>query len=629
MIRSQLNSYSGSDPIWGFVALVGTERFSGEAAVGLDPRIRLFAVDGRVYFAEREGDAPIGALLVDSGVLSAAQLEQGTVRVGDTTSLARLFQRDPSVDRDAVELTIESATESLLASVANKAVGMPEVFPLRHHSSGVHHWLRAATVASAPPTLPEEPIAEAPVAESPVVEEPVVEVPAVESPVAEAPVVEAPVAEAPVAEVVVEEPIVEEPVVEHIAEEPVVEEAVAQWTVAETQIVEPEPVVEHIVEEPVVEEPVVEHIAEEPVVEEPVVEHIAEEPVAAEMPTIEMPVTEEPIVETPAAQSPWHSLVPLVESEPQVNGFAHASGDHHEPDAVEPAAVDAVEEHAVEEHVVEEPAVEEHVVEEPAVEEHGEPAAPALLSSLLWLTPAAADAAAHDAPEVEAHSEMEHEAVTVADEPVATEPEPEPEPELATPASALLTLPSFSSLHASEPTPVVVDETPAVEDAVVQDAVTEEPVVEEPVAAEMPTEVPSMPTLSSFTTLAPSVPAAEPTPVLTTDFFGALSDPTVDSPADQKLPGLPPLNAFEPGPLPAELPKLAAAPMSMDELVSQNAQTSAEAQSWSGATHNLAAVDIWEMVDEIVDDGHQTDEQLVGTGGAEKRSRGWLRGRKS
>ncbi|MDO9174909.1 MAG: hypothetical protein Q7V62_08885, partial [Actinomycetota bacterium] len=371
------------------------------------------------------------------------------------------------------------------------------------------------------------------------------------------------------AEVVVEEPIVEEPVVEHIAEEPVVEEAVAQWTVAETQIVEPEPVVEHIVEEPVVEEPVV--------------EHIAEEPVAAEMPTIEMPVTEEPIVETPAAQSPWHSLVPLVESEPQVNGFAHASGDHHEPDAVEPAAVDAVEEHAVE----------EHVVEEPAVEEHGEPAAPALLSSLLWLTPAAADAAAHDAPEVEAHSEMEHEAVTVADEPVA----PEPEPELATPASALLTLPSFSSLHASEPTPVVVDETPAVEDAVVQDAVTEEPVVEEPVAAEMPTEAPSMPTLSSFTTLAPSVPAAEPTPVLTTDFFGALSDPTVDSPDDQKLPGLPPLNAFEPAELPAELPKLAAAPMSMDELVSQNAQTSAEAQSWSGATHNLAAVDIWEMVD--------------------------------
>ena len=143
MIRSQLSSYSGSDPIWGFVALVGTERFSGETAVGIDPRVRLFAVDGRVYFAEREGDAPIGALLVGAGSVTSAQLEQGSVKIGDTSSLARLFQRDPTIDRDAAELTIALATESLLASIASKPVGLPEVFPLRHHPSGVHHWLRA------------------------------------------------------------------------------------------------------------------------------------------------------------------------------------------------------------------------------------------------------------------------------------------------------------------------------------------------------------------------------------------------------------------------------------------------------------------------------------------------------
>ena len=148
MIRSQLNSYSGADPIWGFVALIGSERYTGEAAVGIDPRVRLFAVDGRVYFAERDGDAPIGTRLVNCGVVSTTQLEAGAVQVGETTSLARLFQRQPAIDRDAVELTIELATESLLESVANKAVGMPEVFPLRHHSSGVHHWLRAATTTT-------------------------------------------------------------------------------------------------------------------------------------------------------------------------------------------------------------------------------------------------------------------------------------------------------------------------------------------------------------------------------------------------------------------------------------------------------------------------------------------------
>ena len=177
MIRSQLNSYSGSDPIWGFVALIASERYTGEAAVGIDPRLRLFAVDGCVYFAEREGDPPIGTRLVNSGAVSTAQLEGGLVQIGEKASLARLFQRQPAIDRDAVELTIALATESLLESVANKAVGMPEVFPLRHHSSGVHHWLRSAAPTPAAPPVVEEVVVEEAVVEAAVVEElPVVEV---------------------------------------------------------------------------------------------------------------------------------------------------------------------------------------------------------------------------------------------------------------------------------------------------------------------------------------------------------------------------------------------------------------------------------------------------------------------
>ncbi|MEI7547798.1 MAG: hypothetical protein WCK21_07045, partial [Actinomycetota bacterium] len=156
MVRSQLNSYSGNDPIWGFVALVGAERFTGEAAVGLDPRVHLFAADGRVYYAEREGEPPVGTRLVSCGAITAAQLEAGSVRLGGTASMARLFQRQPLIDRDAVELTIEHATEALLESVANKPVGMPEVFPLRHHPAGLHHWLRsAATLAPTVEPTPE------------------------------------------------------------------------------------------------------------------------------------------------------------------------------------------------------------------------------------------------------------------------------------------------------------------------------------------------------------------------------------------------------------------------------------------------------------------------------------------
>lgn len=169
MIRSQLNSYSGADPIWGFVALIAREEFTGEVAIGIDPRVRVFAVDGRVYFAEREGDAPIGTRLLESGAVTAGQLERGAVQIGDVASLARLFHREPSIDRDQVELTIELATESLLESIANKAVGMPEVFPLRHHLSGIHQWRRASTT-TVPATIVQPSIAEAQTVEAEPVE---------------------------------------------------------------------------------------------------------------------------------------------------------------------------------------------------------------------------------------------------------------------------------------------------------------------------------------------------------------------------------------------------------------------------------------------------------------------------
>lgn len=154
MVQSQLSAYSGSDPIWGFVALVRAEAFTGEAAVGLDPRVRLFAVDGHIYFAERDDDDPIEAQLVSSGVVTAMQMARGVVSAGEQESLARLFQRDATIDRDAVELTVATATETLLAAVAAHPVGMPEVFPLRHHPAGLHHWFHDTT-----PSADDEPLA--------------------------------------------------------------------------------------------------------------------------------------------------------------------------------------------------------------------------------------------------------------------------------------------------------------------------------------------------------------------------------------------------------------------------------------------------------------------------------------
>ena len=56
--------------------------------------------------------------------------------------------------------------------------------------------------------------------------------------------------------------------------------------------------------------------------------------------------------------------------------------------------------------------------------------------------------------------------------------------------------------------------------------------------------------------------------------------------------------------------------------------TTGSAEAWAGAGPNSAANGIWEMVDDLMDDGRRGEPELVGTGGSEKRGRGWLRGRK-
>ncbi len=294
MVQSQLNAYSGSDPIWGFVAVVRSERFTGEAAVGLDPRVRLFAVDGHIYFAEREDDAPVGTRLVNCGAISTLQLARGVVQAGGHESLARLFQRDATIDRDAVELTIASSTETLLATIANNPVGMPEVFPLRHHATGIHHWLRPT-----PPAV-----------EEPAVEEPVEDV----------------VANEPV---VVHE-VVAEPVVVHevVAEPVVVHEVVAEPVVAEA--------VEPGIPEPITPEPLtVPMLATFPAPREPVRLAIPEWPRADDEPGWEIPaVAVQESVDVPqiAALVPMQIAAPVVEEVvPQIV----APMDIDEPEVVE------------------------------------------------------------------------------------------------------------------------------------------------------------------------------------------------------------------------------------------------------------------------------------------------------
>lgn len=140
MSGTGLQDFGSDQPIWRFVAEVGAERFTGEAELGIDPRVALFATEGHIYAAELVDGPTIGQRLVQAGALTPEQLARGAVHVGDTLSLARMFQREASIDRDQVELALEQMTESLLDSVSSYPVGQVSLRPLRHHPSGVHQW---------------------------------------------------------------------------------------------------------------------------------------------------------------------------------------------------------------------------------------------------------------------------------------------------------------------------------------------------------------------------------------------------------------------------------------------------------------------------------------------------------
>lgn len=136
-------SVTGPQPVWMTLDEARERAFTGEVVFEVDPEVLAYLDNGVVYYAERTSDAPLGRRLLDAGVVDTSQLERGTVRVGDVEHLGRLFDREPTVDRDAVLVLTETATEDLIAELANAAVTTVRVTAYRHHPSGIHRWFVA------------------------------------------------------------------------------------------------------------------------------------------------------------------------------------------------------------------------------------------------------------------------------------------------------------------------------------------------------------------------------------------------------------------------------------------------------------------------------------------------------
>ncbi len=133
----------GPQPVWLILNQAREQVFTGEIVFETDPEVHAYLDHGIVYYAERVTDVPLGRRLLDAGVLDMIQLERGTVRVGDIEHLGRLFDRNPSVDRDAVVVLAETSTEELITELANQAITTVRFTAYRHHPSGVHRWFVA------------------------------------------------------------------------------------------------------------------------------------------------------------------------------------------------------------------------------------------------------------------------------------------------------------------------------------------------------------------------------------------------------------------------------------------------------------------------------------------------------
>lgn len=130
-------------PGWVVLDAARDHRFTGELVTTVDRvdgDFRVYFDRGRIYVAERSTDPPIGVRLVEAGAINAAQLEYGTLRIGEIQHLGRLFDRVPSVNRDGVLVMNQLMTEECVRAMAARQVVDVSATPYRHHPSGMHRW---------------------------------------------------------------------------------------------------------------------------------------------------------------------------------------------------------------------------------------------------------------------------------------------------------------------------------------------------------------------------------------------------------------------------------------------------------------------------------------------------------
>ncbi|MFZ4720731.1 MAG: hypothetical protein ACOYMR_14990 [Ilumatobacteraceae bacterium] len=131
----------GPRPAWRVIEAARRRYLTGQLVLDTTPTTNVYLRDGQVYFAERTTDGGLAVRLLVEGVLTRAQMQQATLQVSGVEHLGRMFERDETIDRDAVELCIELMTDDVLTHIADVPVSSWTMKMYQRHPSGIDRWL--------------------------------------------------------------------------------------------------------------------------------------------------------------------------------------------------------------------------------------------------------------------------------------------------------------------------------------------------------------------------------------------------------------------------------------------------------------------------------------------------------
>lgn len=126
---------------WQVIEAARRRYLTGVLALGSNPPTSIYLRDGQVYFAERSTDGALGVRLMVEGVVTREQLHTGSLMVGGVEHLGRMFERNATIDRHAVELCVELMTDEVLTTIAPNVVQGYRMTMYQRHPSGIDRWL--------------------------------------------------------------------------------------------------------------------------------------------------------------------------------------------------------------------------------------------------------------------------------------------------------------------------------------------------------------------------------------------------------------------------------------------------------------------------------------------------------